>query len=265
MIKHTFGGRSICWRAASLDAPRNRSIDQCIFRGLLKHQVERCIYAVFGDLPDRQFASQLVPSQRLQADTVARVALSEAIVVDVAQLFQSLYAGLDQSRISAASPYQSVAQLTFTVGSPRQNLQGLGHHSVTRRRCGVSSPIIFAVVCGALVTLRGRTAASAAYLVTCSVPSKSQLTNCLVSGLEGSSAPVRLRDRSMSSRAGSETDLTPETLSRNSSAFVAPLRASSYVINPREYRSNNDWSKVCIPYCDVPCAIASRIIEVFSG
>src|ERR1041384_261375 len=187
MIKHTFGGRSICWRAASLDAPRNRSIDQCIFRGLLKHQVERCIYAVFGDLPDRQFASQLVPSQRLQADTVARVALSEAIVVDVAQLFQSLYAGLDQSRISAASP--------------RQNLQGLGHHSVTRRRCGVSSPIIFAVVCGALVTLRGRTAASAAYLVTCSVPSKSQLTNCLVSGLEGSSAPVRLRDRSMSSRA----------------------------------------------------------------
>src|SRR5262245_54008787 len=102
------------------------------------------------------------------------------------------------------------------------------------------------------------------YLLAVSEPSRSQFTNCFASGLFPSSDEVLLlRERSMSSRAWSEEDLMPWTRSLNSSAFVAPFSASSYVISPREYRSNRDWSKVCIPYCEVPCAIDSRIPAVF--
>ncbi len=56
----------------------------------------------------------------------------------------------------------------------------------------------------------------------------------------------------------------PCTFSLNSSTFDAQRSASSYETSPCSNRLKIDWSNVCIPYCDVPCAMAPWIRCVFS-
>src|SRR5262245_56488635 len=62
--------------------------------------------------------------------------------------------------------------------------------------------------------------------------------------------------RAMASRAMSAVEEIPWTLSLNSSTFEAQRSASSYEICPCSKRLKIDWSNVCIPYCEVPCAMA---------
>src|SRR5664280_1053258 len=69
---------------------------------------------------------------------------------------------------------------------------------------------------------------------------------------------------SISSRETSDVDWIPWMRSLNSSGLEARRIASSSVIRPDLYRLYRDWSNVCIPYCEVPAAIASRISLVFS-
>src|SRR5208283_1089970 len=71
--------------------------------------------------------------------------------------------------------------------------------------------------------------------------------------------------RSISSRAASEAERIPWMRSLNSSGLDARDSASSSVISSLLYRSNSDWSDVCMPYCEVPAAMASWINRVLSG
>ena len=65
--------------------------------------------------------------------------------------------------------------------------------------------------------------------------------------------------RAISSTAASLVDLTPCIFMTNSSTFVAQRRASSVEIIFFSQSRKSDWSNVCMPYCDVPSEIASRM------
>jgi hypothetical protein len=128
--------------------------------------------------------------------------MGEPVVVDVAQLLQPRYASFNRFSIMSLPGDEPLAQFALAARAIRKYSQSRGHHFITLPARLFCIGVIFLDFSpNELVTRLRFSAARVFHLVTCSVPSKSQLTNCLVSGLVASSAPVRLRDRSMSSRA----------------------------------------------------------------
>src|SRR5688572_24388446 len=71
-------------------------------------------------------------------------------------------------------------------------------------------------------------------------------------------------ERAISSRAMSPVVVMPAIRSLNSSTFDAQRSASSAVMICFSYSLYMDWSNVCIPYCDVPWAMAPGISLVLS-
>src|SRR5947207_3172552 len=135
MIEHALCGSSISWASSCSYATGNRPVYQRIFRGLFKHQIQGFFDTGTGDLPDRQLASKLVPSQRLQADAITCIAVRIQVVVDVSKLLQSDYAFINQLRIFAASSYQPLSQLGLATRALRQYLERRRHHRITWRLC----------------------------------------------------------------------------------------------------------------------------------
>src|SRR5581483_8008794 len=175
------------------------------FTRLLIRFVEGAINRLPGDALLRQLARQPLPSDGPCCQPVIRVAFGERLIVDVAELLELNDALIDERGVRPRLGQQAFAQHGFAAWPRRQNIQRPLKDPFAElfRRHRAPWLCRVAALGGAL------------HRVTCSVPSKSQLTNCFGSGRLPSSdaVPERLRPRSISSRACSVTERMPETLS----------------------------------------------------
>ena len=202
MIEQSLRRASVARRSVQPGMPPDCKIYQLRFPFRFEYRVERGIDRLAPDFPGSELLSQPGPAHRLGAQPGPGESLGKPPVLNQTHFLQAVYALIHRPGVCQTPALEPVSKLDLALRPRREPLQCCPHRAP---ECGRGCRIFSCqFITTATLGCFSRCAAGAPrtlYLLTVSDPSRSQLTNCFVSGLLASIGDVRLRERSISSRA----------------------------------------------------------------